>query len=178
MSEYVDVMQFGLKPTGEIVVMIGTAAEATSLQDLLALAPKASPLNWAEVVNELEYSGEFSVITDPETFQRDYLRQIEAEDPNQPWQEGVIRLRDFGVPEFAEICVPRLEGSHLVYFVSDDTTGLPYSAEVDLTPGSAAPTYRPLELRPMPEPPAEVSVQPTNPDEAAAEAEDAASQVD
>lgn len=178
MSDYVDVMEFGLKPTGEIVVMIGEKGEASSLQDLLALAPDASPLNWAKVLNELEYSGAFTVIADPEGYQRDYIGQIEAEDPGQPWQEGVIRLRDFGMPDFSQISTPSISGGHLVYFVSDDTTGLPYRAEADLAPGSAAPVYAPLDLSPMQDPPAPVTAKPANPDVAAAEAEEGARKAD
>lgn len=171
MSDDVDVMRFGLRTTGEIVVMVGEEAEAASWPELLALAPRASAAKWAEISNELAFDGGFEVISDPEAYRRAYLSQVEAEDPARAWQEGVIRRRDFGMPDFAEIHVPTLKGDHLVYFASDATTGLPYRAEAHLTPGSAAPRYEPLELTPMPEPAPMVPPRPRNPERAAAEPE-------
>lgn len=155
MSDYVDVMQFSITPKGEIVVMVGEN-EARSAADLLAMAPDASPANWAEILNELAHSGDFELIEDPDAFRAQYEATLAGEDPSKGWSEGTMRLRDFGIPDFATITPPTLEGSTLVYFARDAYTGLPYRAEVSLAGGDGIPAYTPLPLAPMPGPAAEV----------------------
>ncbi len=156
MSDYVDVMQFSVTPQGEIVVMVGEA-QASSAADLLAMAPNASPANWAEILNELATSGEFELILDPDAFQAQYEATMAEEDPEKGWSQDAMRLRDFGIPDFSSVSPPQRNGSTLVYFARDIFNGLPYRAEVNLAEGDGVPVYDPLPLSATPEPAAVVT---------------------
>ncbi|MFL4469067.1 hypothetical protein ACERZ8_04000 [Tateyamaria armeniaca] len=155
MSEYTDLMEFSVTAQGEWVVLIGTQ-EARTIADVMALAPNASPMNWADILNELAHGGDFEVIEDPAAFRAQYEATLSDEDPEKGWSQDAMRLRDFGIPDFDEITVPKINGGTLVYFVRDVYTGLPYRAEIQLGDVGAEPTYAPLDLKPTPEPAAYV----------------------
>ena len=81
----------------------------------------------------------------------DRYAEAPAEDPNEPWREGMMRLRDFGIPDFTEIAPPKIEDGTLVYFARALFNGLPYRTKVTLGRVGDV-TYLPLELTPPPEP--------------------------
>lgn len=155
MTDYTDLMQFSVTAQGDFVVMIGNE-EARTIADVMALSPNASPMNWADILNELAYEGDYAVIDDPAAFRAAYEATMAEEDPEKGWSQDAMRLRDFGIPDFTEIAAPSITGSNLVYFVRNTFTGLPYRAEMALSDATAEPTYTPLDLKPTPEPAAYV----------------------
>ncbi|MEO9573619.1 MAG: hypothetical protein ABJ263_12940 [Tateyamaria sp.] len=155
MSDYTDLMEFSVTAQGEWVVIVGTQ-EARTIADIISLAPNASPMNWADILNELASGGDYEVIEDPAAFRTAYEATMAEEDPEKGWSQDAMRLRDFGIPNFDEINVPRINGGTLVYFARDIYTGLPYRAEILLSNAAAEPAYAPLDLMPTPEPAAHV----------------------
>lgn len=147
MSEYTDLMEFSVTAQGEWVVLIGNH-EARTIADVVALSPNAAPTNWADILNELASRGDFEVIDDPAAFRVAYEATFTEEDPEKGWSPDVMRLRDFGMPNFDEITTPRIDDGLLVYFARDAYTGLPYRAEMPLNGDVAEPTYEPLDLKP------------------------------
>lgn len=152
-------LDLGLTGEGKPVVMLGTTGQATDMAALLRLAPAlASPAHaddLARAVNHLAHSGEFRVITDPKVFEEAYRTRLSHEDPNAPWQEGVIRLRDHGIPDFTEISKPRFEGGRLTFFAADMFLGVPY--RVELADLKSTPAYTPLPLTPLADAPHQAS---------------------
>lgn len=139
----------------EYVVVIDDAQKASDLKQLLSLAPglmdPEAALILAQAVNHIAQGHGFSVIDNPDQFAADYQAQLSKEDPKAPWQEGVVRLTDFGVPNFDEITVPTLIGDTLVFFARDEFTGLPYKVTVGLSEGRSVGVddYKVLDLEPI-----------------------------
>ncbi|NIZ63046.1 hypothetical protein DL239_18940 [Sedimentitalea sp. CY04] len=139
----------------EYVVIIDDAQKTADLTQLLTMVPGlAQPeaaTTLAKAVNHISQGRGFSVITDPSAFAQAYNAQLAGEDVNTPWQEGVIRLVDFGVPDFDEIQAPSLVNDQLVFFARDGFTGLPYRVETSL--GAIASvsedSYKALDLEPV-----------------------------
>jgi hypothetical protein len=150
MTDQSETLRFALLSSGEIVVQVGTRAEAATLSEFLALKPKASAIDLAKIINRLIHDRDFELIADPEAFKKAFNEKLASEDSSKPWAEGVIRLSDYGVPDFALLSAPAVEGGTLVYFATEATTGLPFRAEVNLAPGSAEPGYLPMTLTPVP----------------------------
>jgi hypothetical protein len=152
MSDTVPHIDLGLTANGDPVVLIGTAgAEARDMATLLRLAPgialPAHAIDAASLVNHLAHGAEYRVIGDPNAYRQAYEARLASEDPNALFQDGVHRLRDFGVPNFADIKPPRFEGSMLVFFAADKLLGVPY--RVTAAQVAAAPVYTPLPLTPL-----------------------------
>ena len=148
-------LSLGLGDGNAPIVYVDDERIATDLADLLRTAPGAvqpagaGPL--AHAVNHFAQGSAFAVIDDPDGFAAQYRKTLAAEDPNAPWQEGVVRLSDYGVPDFDEIAAPTLTGRTLVFCAVDTFLGLPYRVSVDLSAGRA-PTdddYRALDLQPV-----------------------------
>ncbi len=155
MADDVPRLDLGLTGEGKPVVLLGTRGEqATDMATLLRLAPGlASPAHAADLalaVNHLAHSGEYRVITDPQAFEHAYRTRLAGEDPNAPWHEGVVRLRDYGVPDFTQVHAPSFTAGRLTFYAVDMYLGVPY--RVELTDLLAAPTYAPLPLTPLPGP--------------------------
>ena len=70
----------------------------------------------------------------------------------------MIRLRDFGVPDFATIKAPSVSGEELVFYAVDETLGVPYKVECAQLTGT--PTYEPVPLTALPRP-----AEPVNPND-------------
>ncbi|MEP3331645.1 hypothetical protein [Sedimentitalea sp.] len=136
-----------LKDGRTAILLDGT--EVTELDDLRGRGADAPAADLADAAARLGPEG-YEVIADPVAFEAAYRARLEAEDPAQPWREGVMRFRDFGIPDFAEIAAPVLAGGVLVFFARDTFSGLPYKMELPLGDGPA-PAYEPLALSPMSE---------------------------
>jgi hypothetical protein len=141
---------FGVGDGGESVAYVGDS-RAVSLAELLGLAPhlvtSANATELARAANHFASGADFVVITDPGAFAEAYRRRLATEDPNADWQENVIRLCDFGVPDFEQIKPPALEDGRLTYFVSDTFLGVPYKAMLEGF--DQKPDYVPLSLTPI-----------------------------
>ena len=122
---------------GERTAYLGEASFG-SIDTLVAEVPELlepdAATELARHVNNFARGSEYVLIEDPAEFAERYRAQLESEDPSQPWREGVMRLSDFGVPDFDEITTPRHDGETLVYFAEDRATGL------------AEPSYEPVPL--------------------------------
>lgn len=156
MADDVPRIDLGLNGEGKPVVLLGDrGVQATDTETLLRLAPGlASPAHandLALAVNHLAHGGEYRVISDPKAFQEAYNARLSREDAHAEWHEGVVRLRDHGVPDFSKIDVPRFDGGHLTFFAVDMFLGVPY--RVDLANLHAAPVYAPMPLTPLPSAP-------------------------
>ena len=63
----------------------------------------------------------------------------------------MVRLRDYGVPDFARIEAPKFTDGKLTFYAVDTFLGLPYKVETANL--ETAPSYAPLPLSPLPRPP-------------------------
>lgn len=145
-----DVPEIGLGLTGdaEPVVIVG-GGQARDVAGLLRLAPGlATPAHagaLARAVNHLARGNEFRVIEDPAAFAAAYRAKIAAEDPEAEWVEGIVRLRDYGVPDFDAILPPDLQGDRIAFHAADRFLGLPYRVTARL---GEMPDYAPMPLEP------------------------------
>ncbi len=159
MTDTIPQIVAGIGDDGRPVVLVGeTGEEAADLAALRAAAPglvqPAGAAALAVAVNHLAQGRDFRVIEDPAAFEAAYRARLAQEDPAQPWRQGVFRLSDYGIPDFAAIAAPALHGQVLVFFAEDARLGVPYRIEVDFA--QAAPvvdddSYRPLPLEPLDE---------------------------
>ena len=153
MSDTNPPVTLGLTPGGDPVLLLGEDGEAAhDMATLLRLVPGIVAPGRAEeaavLVNHLAQGVDFRVITDPAGFEQAYMARLAGEDPAAPFRDGVLRLRDFGVPAFGTITPPRWDGGTLVFHAADANPGLPYRVTVpDL---AATPDYEPLPLSPLP----------------------------
>lgn len=157
MTDAIPQVALGIDEAAKSVVIIEGAKQVSSLEALLAEAPgllhPEGALTMARVVNHLATGNDWRVITDPAAYEAAYRARLDTEDPNAPWQQGVLRLRDHGVPDFAAITAPRMAGTRLIFFAADSALGLPYRIEADMAdPAHAADRglYRAVSLTPLP----------------------------
>jgi len=145
----------GLGDGGEPLVMVGERGEeARDMGQLLRLVPSlaasAHAGALARAANHLAHANTYDVIEDPEAFAAEYKARLAREDPAAPWQEGVIRLCDHGVPDFAAVAPPAFARGRLRFCAVDRFLGLPYLAETAEL--AVPPTYTPMPLTPVPRP--------------------------
>jgi len=153
MADDVPSVDLGLTADATPVILLGNQDEtASDMATLLRLAPglaaPAHATDLARAANHLAHGGDYRVITDPHAYEEAYRHRLAEEDPNAPFREGVVRLRDFGVPDFAAITAPRYEDGKLTFFAADMFLGVPY--KVELASLTAAPHYEPMPLTPFP----------------------------
>ncbi len=155
MSDDIPEMILGLGDGGKPLVMVGDNDEATDMAGLLrlvpALASAAHALELSRVMNHLVHGNDYDVIEDPQRFAAEYKARVAREDPDADWQEGVIRLRDHGMPDFAAILAPAFAGGRLSFYAVDRFLGLPYRVETAAL--TATPLYEPVALTPIPRKP-------------------------
>jgi hypothetical protein len=152
MADILPEVTLGTEDDGRPVVLVGEDGEAHDMGALLRLAPAlAGPAHaalLAETLNHFAHGDEYRLIADPSAYAKAYRARLAREAPDVPFQEGVVRLRDYGVPDFDEIKPPSFDSGALRFFAEDSVLGLPYVVEAaDLT---AEPSYEPLELDPLP----------------------------
>ncbi len=155
MADELPNIDLALGAGSEYMVVVDDTQKTSDLRQLLTLAPGLmhpdAALLLAQAINHIAQGDGFSVIEDPDAFAAAYQAKLASEDANAPWQENVIRLVDFGVPDFATISAPTLTGEVLVFFVRDGFTGLPYRVEVALGSVTAVTEadYKALDLEPV-----------------------------
>lgn len=149
-------IEFGLGDKLERIVILDDSDSVDSVPALISAVPGLlSPdcaMQLAEAINHIAVGDGFELISDPAAYQVDYEARLASEDPAQPWQEGVIRLSDFGRPDYAEIKVPFWTGTAVVFFAKDGFTGLPYRVEAVLAPAARSVNsddYKALGLSPI-----------------------------
>lgn len=148
-------ISLGLGAKGESIVYVDDTQICSDLPSLLRAAPSllhaggAAPL--ARAINHFSRGNAFEVIEKPAVFAENYRQKLASEDPDAPWQEGIVRLADYGIPDFDAITAPALKGSVLTYYAVDTFLGLPYQVTVDLSAGHTPDDddYRVLELIPI-----------------------------
>lgn len=141
-----DSIAYQLAETGPVVV-INDSEQVSTRASLQARAPDVPAADLAEALMVLE-DGSYRLILDQKRFEDDYRKRLASEDPDQPWQQNVFRLRDFGTPDFDMIASPAREGDALTFHVADTVTGLPYLVTVTLGT-ETDPNYEPLPLTPV-----------------------------
>ncbi len=128
-------------------IVIVEQAKASDLSEVIKLAPGLSDPHWvrayARVANHLAQGDRFSLIVDPAAFEAEYRAAFEAEDPDEVPQPGVMRLRNFGMPDFAAIKPPEMQGGTLVFFARNSFMGIPYRAEMR---EGETPEYMPVAM--------------------------------
>lgn len=128
-------------------IVIVEQAKAQDLSEVIRLAPALSDPHWvrayARVANHLAQGDKFSLIVDPAAFEAEYRAAFAAEDPDEVPQAGVMRLRNFGMPDFAAIKPPEMQGGTLVYFARNTFMGIPYRA---VMPEGGQPEYEPVAM--------------------------------
>lgn len=140
-----DSIAYQLARTGPIVV-VNDSEQLSSRAALQARAPDVPAADLAQALMTLE-DGPYRLILDPKRFEQDYRKRLASEDPGQPWQQNVFRLRDFGIPDFGLIDSPARNGDALIFHAADTVTGLPYRVTVTLGTESD-PEFEPLPLTP------------------------------
>ncbi|MEM1429635.1 MAG: hypothetical protein AAGG09_09270 [Pseudomonadota bacterium] len=125
----------------------------TSIAELVAAVPALTEpdaaADLAQMVTHFARGRAYRVITDPQAFEAAYRSRIASEDADEPWQQGVLRLVDFGMPDFAEVSRARLEGTSLSWTAEDAFTGLAYRGHASLDDLSAV-QFTALALTPVP----------------------------
>lgn len=155
MPDEIPPLSLGLGDNDEPLVFLGPGKQAADMATLLRLAPglasDARALDLAQAANYFAHGDDYRVIENPADFANAYRAQIDREDPAAEWQEGVVRLRDYGVPDFNQIEPPKFAGGRLTFYAVDAFLGVPYKVEADKL--EAAPNYTPMPLTPLPSPP-------------------------
>lgn len=146
MADELPPIEMDFAPDGAPVVTVNSTA-ATDPAQLLALAPDLSKPEWVlaycGLVNHLAQGARFEPIYDPDEFKAAYVAKYDAEDPDEEPQQGVTRLHDFGLPDFAAITPPQMAGDTLVFFAENAYMGIPY--RVTMAPGEQ-PSYQPVAI--------------------------------
>lgn len=120
---------FGFNEGSGNVVFVGAAEQATDLTQLLALAPgltrPAAALTLATALNHFSHGTDYRVIDDVQAYETTYRARVSKEDPEAAWQDGVLRLRDHGIPNFSDINAPSLKDTVLVTSPPTAPSGCP-----------------------------------------------------
>lgn len=126
-----------------------------------ALTSAEGALHLAKLVSHFARGDLFAVIDDPAAFEAGYKARLASEDPTpQPYEQNVIRLSDFGEPDYGALTPPKIEAGALVFFARDAATGLPYQVRAALA-ALGAPAFNPVPLTPLDDPSAEQDAEPT-----------------
>ena len=126
-------------------------ALVTTCQELLEAAPELKLDDrlpeLCRALTHLWRGNKYRLIDKPDEYRDRYRQRLEAEDPHAAWQEGVVRLRDYGICDLSSIQLPRVDGNQLIFFVVDDYLGIPYRVTA-ASPDHPADevTYEPLPV--------------------------------
>lgn len=146
MADGLPPMEMDFSASGAPIVIV-EQAEVGDVAGLLAAAPALMEPKWvlalAQMANHLAQGEDYELILDPAAFKAAYMASYEAEDPEEQVAPGAVRLHNFGIPDFAAIHPPKMEGTTLVYFAENIFMGIPYRATMQ--PG-AQPKYEPVAM--------------------------------
>jgi hypothetical protein len=146
MSDVLPPIQLQTSDEGAPVVMVADA-ELTAPDALLKAVPQlrdpAYAALYAQLLTHLTQGGDMELIMDPAVYEAEYERRLAAEDPEEEPQPGVVRLRNYGTPDFAALKPPAYEGDQLVFYTWHTFFTLPYRAVVD---DSGIPEFKPVPL--------------------------------
>ena len=121
--------------------------EAASMVEALNLAPALRDPKWlrayARVANHFATGDEYELILEPEEFKAKYMERYNAEDPDEEVGPGVVRLHNFGIPDFSAIHPPMKDGDTVVFFAENLFMGIPY--KVTMANGED-PQYDPVAM--------------------------------
>ncbi len=124
-----------------------------SLAGLLKAAPELTEAGglgrYCEALNHFTHGEQFRMIYDPAAFREKYERRLQAEKTDEPFQDGAVRIGDFGVCDTSGIASPTANGETVIFFVEDDYLGIPYRV-TGPAPGKAGreAQYEPLPTMP------------------------------
>ncbi len=137
--------------TGDRIILI-SSMQCMSVFDIVQTAPQSITQQnagaFAKAANYLACGTAFRVIEAPQEYESNFRSRIATEDPSQPWTEGVMRLCDFGTPEFSAIEPPQIADKKLSFYAEDLVTGLPYVVRLDF--GAESARLMPGDYVPMP----------------------------
>ena len=156
MADGIPQVALGINDAAQSVVIVEGATQVSDLEQLLAAAPGLlhpdAAAVMARAVAHFASGSTYRVIEDPRQFEAAYRARVATEDPDAPWREGVYRLRDHGMPDFAGIAPPAYTGTDLVFFAQSGFLGLPYRVEIDVAdPGKVdGGIFHALSLTPFP----------------------------
>lgn len=146
MAEGLPPVSLDVNGNGAPVVIVGEA-RVNNAQELLAAAPMLTNDEWvrayAKIVNHIAHGYKYDLILDPAAFETQYMKEYEAEDPNETPVPGLVRLHNYGIPEFGEITAPAFDGETLVFYVRETYLGIPYKATMG---ADFKPVYYPVTL--------------------------------
>lgn len=146
MADALPPVELDFADSGSPVVII-EQIEVDDATRLLQAAPALADPKWAfafaQMVNHIMQGDEYELIIDPAAFQASYMETYNAEDPDEEVGAGTIRLHNFGIPDFAAMHPPKLEGDTLVFFAENMFMGIPYKATME--PGQT-PVYEPVAM--------------------------------
>ncbi|NEK25043.1 hypothetical protein GV827_22000 [Sulfitobacter sp. JBTF-M27] len=154
MADDIPDLVLGISEATESVVFVEGSEQINSLRQLISIAPgllhPEAAITLAQAVNHIEHGTDYRVIDDTASYEARYRAKLEKEDPNAAWQEGVLRLRDHGIPDFDDIKAPALSGGVLTYFAEDNYLGLPYRIEFDTANPGGDVIYSAVPVTPLP----------------------------
>ncbi|MFN4158315.1 MAG: hypothetical protein ACK4GO_07935 [Gemmobacter sp.] len=131
MADGLPPITFFMTDSGAPVVIIAQEPVDT-LAEALNRAPDLTDPHWvkvyARVVNHLNHGYDYEMIMDPAAFEATYRAAHAAEPEVVPDDTPVVpvRLRDLGMPDFAQIRPPAMVDGDLVFFVRSGFYGIPY----------------------------------------------------
>ena len=157
MTDSIPQVVLGIDDASHSVVIVGGETQVGSLAALVAAAPGLlhpdAAAAMARAVAHFAAGSDYRVILDPAAYEAAYRAQVDREDPGAPWREGVLRLRDHGMPDFAAITAPAYQGTTLVFHAYAAPLPLPYRVEIDVSDAGAAVNadlFRAVSLNPFP----------------------------
>lgn len=146
MADGLPPMEMDFGDNGAPVVIV-EQAQVGDMAGLIEAAPALMEPKWvfalAQMANHLAQGDDYELIVDPEAFKAGYMEAYEAEDPEEQVGPGAIRLHNFGIPDFAAIHPPKMDGNTLVFFAENVFMGIPYRAEMK---AGGQPIYAPVAM--------------------------------
>ena len=128
-----------------IIVINGETVK--DIHRIIEIEPRYGNPQWvsgySQLVNHLSEGYDHELILDAQEFKKKYMEKYNSEDPNEEVGPGVIRLRNFGIPDFSLIAPPEYQGDTLVFFTENVFMGIPYKVTMKK---AEAPQYEPVGM--------------------------------
>lgn len=130
--------------TGERLI-----TEVTTLDQLLVVIPhfRTPADKWllamSSMVNQLTNGYDHELISDPETFSKEYLAEYQSEDTSVEQRPGHISLNNFGLADTKQISRPTFLDGTLTFYVKNLFLGHPYRVTYKV---GETPIYEPVGI--------------------------------